>query len=418
MSTSRRNLLFASASATVITGAKAGARHDVTQAPFNADPTGAIDSAGAFQSALDRISQAGRGVLYIPSGTYILAKPLICGNAALAIIGDGSASSVLVVTHAETALTVACNAMSQRASLRDIGFSPIGAAGTAIAITHPDQPSGWPGCLIENIDLGVPTPNYTCFQTGIAFTNLWRGHIENVNWHGNAGSVRTSRFAVLGGRCIDNHFRDCTIDGVGRAFVLAGYAEGLHITGCVVIGTSGLTTGPAPFSGNGVTTPFVNLLGLYLTGSEFNTSAASLDLHLVDTAWISDSHFSTRTSANPAVRITGSTLLHMNHCTITGHFDAKFPAPFQGIETVTTFEGTPTNGIVIDDCDFTNLSCAITYGAVTRNATATGVRMFSPGNASLIAAPLLVNGLTLRAVQDDSGNATNIVTNAPRLRAR
>ena len=390
-------------------------QHNVALEPYNADPSGNTDSSNAFQAALTAISKAGKGVLYVPAGNYLLAQPLTCVDAAVTMTGDGSGSSVLVITHTQAALTFTCNSMAMCVTMRDIGFTPVpssgGTAGTAIAITHPDQSSGWPGCFIENVDLGVPYPNYTCFQTGLALTNLWRGHFENVNWHSNIGAVRSSCFAVLGGTCIDNSFRGCTIDGVGNGFVLDAYAEGLHIIDCVVIGTIGVTTGAKAYSGNGVGSPFVNLLGLYISGSEFNTSACSLNLYLVDTAWISNSHFSNRTAGYAAVQITGSTLLHITACSMTGGFNASSPQIFYGVATATTAGGASTTGIAVDDCDFTNLSSGVYYGPGTYNSTATDMRMFSPGNASLISVSLAVNGVTLYAEQDESGNTTNTSIN-------
>ena len=384
---------------------------NVTLPPFDADPAGNADSSAAFQAALDAISKAGRGVLYVPAGFYLLSKPLTCTNAALTMMGDGSSSSVLVIRHAETALAVTCEAMSQCVTIHDIGFTPVpggsGTAGAAIAIVHPNQPSGWPGCVIEDVDLGVPYPGYTVFDSGLELENLWRGHIRNVNWHSNIGSVSRTRFAVLGGTCIDNIFTGCTVDGVGTAFTLRAYSEGLHIRDCVVIGEAGLSTGSIAYSGNGMTAPFINLLGLYISGSEFNTRSSSLDLYLVDTGWISDSHFSTHTSSDAAVQITGSTLLHINACSMTGQFNPLSAASFTGVAMGTTTGGASTTFVSIDDCDFTNLSCAIAFGPGTNNSTATGVRMLAPGNTMLVSGSLTVSGSAVVTSTDTSGNTTN-----------
>ena len=127
----------------------------------------------------------------------------------------------------------------------------------------------------------------------------------------------------------------------------------------------------------------------------------------MDTGWIANCHFSTRESAYPAVLIQGSTLLHLTSCSMTGAFNAGTPRTYNGIETLKAEGSVSTNGISIDDCDFTNLSCGVTYGPGTFNSTATGIRMFAPSNASLISLPIVVNGFTLAAEQDLSGNTTN-----------
>lgn len=44
----------------------------VTEAPYNADPTGATDAGPAIQQAIKAASDAGGGVVYIPSGDYLI----------------------------------------------------------------------------------------------------------------------------------------------------------------------------------------------------------------------------------------------------------------------------------------------------------------------------------------------------------
>jgi hypothetical protein len=46
---------------------------DVTQPPYAADPTGAVDATAAIQQALDDAGAAGGGVVYLPPGTYAVA---------------------------------------------------------------------------------------------------------------------------------------------------------------------------------------------------------------------------------------------------------------------------------------------------------------------------------------------------------
>lgn len=47
-----------------------GLTYDVTQSPYSADNTGAIDATAAIQKALDDAGHAGGGVVYLPAGTY------------------------------------------------------------------------------------------------------------------------------------------------------------------------------------------------------------------------------------------------------------------------------------------------------------------------------------------------------------
>ena len=46
---------------------------DVTQAPFNADNTGATDATSAIQAAIDSVAELGSGVVYLPEGIYAVS---------------------------------------------------------------------------------------------------------------------------------------------------------------------------------------------------------------------------------------------------------------------------------------------------------------------------------------------------------
>jgi hypothetical protein len=48
---------------------------DVTQPPYQADPTGAVDATAAIQAAIDHVGSRGGGVVFLPAGTYRLSVP-------------------------------------------------------------------------------------------------------------------------------------------------------------------------------------------------------------------------------------------------------------------------------------------------------------------------------------------------------
>ncbi len=69
---------------------------DVTQAPYSADTTGAADCSSVLTRALTDCSESGGGTVYLPSGTYLISKPVtIPANVTLAgdfrPMGDGAA---------------------------------------------------------------------------------------------------------------------------------------------------------------------------------------------------------------------------------------------------------------------------------------------------------------------------------------
>ena len=242
---------------------------DITQSPFNADQTGVQDASPAIQTALNAISALGAGKLIVPTGTYKLLSPLVC-NGSLTLVGDGQASSVFLVQHNGTAITVNGGIWSST-TMRDFGLSPTvgsGIAGTAIALNFPENSSGWQRASIQDVDLGVAKPGYTTFTNGLVLTNVWRGNFRNVNMHSNVGSIRGTAFITLAGMCIDNRFNNCSVDGIDTGFLVSSYSEGLHITDTVVIGNVGVGMASRPYSGNGSTTPFISLLGLYISNCE------------------------------------------------------------------------------------------------------------------------------------------------------
>lgn len=76
---------------------------DVSQSPYNADPTGATDSTAAIQQAIDDAGNAGGGVVYLPAGTYTIS-PIGSGailritQSGVVIRGDGPGQTFLLNT--------------------------------------------------------------------------------------------------------------------------------------------------------------------------------------------------------------------------------------------------------------------------------------------------------------------------------
>ena len=401
--------LSSTASAATQSGTGVTTSFDITQAPFYADQSGGQDAAPAIQAALNAIMAIGRGKLIVPSGNYKLGSPLICNNASLTIVGDGQASSIWFVQHNGAALTVNCTSAGSSVTIRDIGLSPTpsaGAAGSALVLNFPNSTSGWQHCSIQDVDLGAPFPNYTSFMNGIVFTNLWRGNIRNVNMHSNIGNVPGSTFVTLNGTCVDNRFNNCSVDGINTGFFVGGYSEGLHISDTVIIGNVGVNTGTQPYSGNGSTSPLINVLGLYISGCEMNCNGNPLHLMYVDTGWVSDSHFGARNAATAAAIVLGCAKVQFLNCAFTGQFDKSNPQWDVGVLSGAA-SGWPSNNIMVDSCNFTNLLIGVQFGAGTFNSSARGVRMMAPGEGSLIGSPMLAGAFTMYACHDVSGNTTN-----------
>ena len=381
---------------------------DVTSPPYNASPA-LPDNTPHFQRALDALLALGGGVLQVPPGYYMLQGPLdfSTANGCLTVMGYGSELSILVVKHAGTALNVTYTnpGDSQSLVVKDIGFSPApgaGAAGTAVALTLQHAQSAWPSCRFEDVDFGVQYPNYTVFDEALVLTNVWRSAIVNCTAHGN--SRLGGNFLRLSGTCVDNRVQACNIDGYQTGVAVHHYCEGLHVVDTVFIGGTALTTGSSDYN-NGI-----NLLGLYISGCEFNCQDGVLCLYQVNSAWISDTDFYGPRAATGSVAcaLVGSGRIKISNCLFGGTLDVGAPSNQIGIATSSSTR-VAAFAITVDDCDFENTLVAISLGAGTENVTGLGVRMLAPGDRALVNTPVVYGRFTQQPLVDGSGNSTNAV---------
>jgi hypothetical protein len=372
------------------------------------DPTGGADSSAGFQAALSRLQNLGGGELVIPPGLYAIDTPLTYSGSSLTITGSGQTLSVLLVKTPIAVLCIGLLAAQNNVTVRDIGFAPLmpGGGGTALSIAGQNVVSGTQSCIIENVDFCVVYPGYTSFHQALVLNAVQRSTIRNVNMHSNAGILPGSCFASIS-RCIDVRFDNCSIDIVDVAFVVAAYTEGLHITGTVIANCDwALTTGATPYSGNGTSSPFVNLLGLYISDCEFNCNGGGTRLTYVNDAWISNTHLSTGNALYPALLVLGCANVSVSNCKFTGLFNAASPQNWIGVE-VAGLGTWPSNATIVDSCLFTNLGVGVSLQPGALNTTALNIRMSAPGSGTLVSQPLTVGTYRVMAAQDLSGNSTN-----------
>ena len=201
--------------------------------------------------------------------------------------------------------------------VRDIGFASVpGSAnqgGVCISVVFPNTNSGWEGCLIENVDFGVSEASYSTFSTAIQLTNVFNSKFSDLSFHGGFSGGAGSTFASLYGKCVDNRFFNCTLTNIGVGFAVNSYCEGLHISDSVIISQVGITTGAYNSNYRSGT----NLLGLYVSGCEFNTTGQALSLVQVVTGWLTSTHFGLTASGTTCV-LAGCAKLLIEGCTITG----------------------------------------------------------------------------------------------------
>lgn len=399
--------MFAALSATAPRAAAAARVVDLATA-HGIDPTGGSDSSAGFQAALTKLQELGGGELYVPPGQYVITEPLTYSGASLAIIGCGQTLSILCVRSPVVALSVSLLSTYNTLTVRDIGFSPLmtGGGGVALSVTGQNSPSGTQSCLIENVDFCVAQGGYTSFANSLILNAVQRVNVRNVNAHSNAGIIAGGSFASIS-NSTDVRFNNCSIDIADTGFLVAGYCEGLHIVDTILANVNyALTTGRTPYSGNGTTSPAINLLGLYISGCEFNCIMGSAVLSYLQTAWISDTHFSTGSYRQPALSILGSVGVAVSNCEFTGQFNPSSPQDWTGIE-VASLNGWNSSQTVLDGCLFNNLGLGVLLLPGAYTTTAIGLRMIVQQTGSLAGNAVPVNGYTMRAARDLSGNTSN-----------
>ena len=64
---------------------------------YGADPTGASDSAGAFNDAVTAVANTG-GVVYVPAGSYTIKSTVTCAAVPVYFVGDGAWATIISFT--------------------------------------------------------------------------------------------------------------------------------------------------------------------------------------------------------------------------------------------------------------------------------------------------------------------------------
>lgn len=71
---------------------------NVLQEPYNADPTGQIDSTDAVQRAILDVHNLGGGAVFIPAGVYLVSFPFIELKGMVFVYGEGSGTQIVATT--------------------------------------------------------------------------------------------------------------------------------------------------------------------------------------------------------------------------------------------------------------------------------------------------------------------------------
>ena len=201
---------------------------------YGADPTNTTDSTSAFQSALNAVSSAGGGVLYIPVGTYLITSTLTWTSAhSLMVLGDGEDASVI-------------NRASAAAPFHTLDIQ------NSSAVT------------VQNLSIlnSVSATNFTDDQVGLYFGTCSRVRLENVHIYSSANRVN-----------IAVKLNDVNVTSI-IACDLRGYVNALYISGgsavidCIA---SSFSTNPGSGVTNSGNVAMIATAGtLHLTNCETN----------------------------------------------------------------------------------------------------------------------------------------------------
>jgi hypothetical protein len=386
-----------------------GCTIDVTAAPFSASPNNA-DNSAAFQAALNVIAGNGGGRLYVPGGRYALASPLNYKGGSITVFGDGQDSTVLVNTHSGTVLTSTFGSSDNCLTVKDLGFSPCSGsqAHGAIAVVLPAGPSGWQNVEIENVCIGVPyftsAGQYTSYSYALSLTNTNRARINNLNVHANG---ITGGYAVaLQGTCYDTRIIGSSLEGYSVGVAVLAYCEGLHLANNVIICDTAVSTGTQNYN-PGVFA--INLLELFMSDCEINTTSECLYLYQVKTAQISNCHFTGPKSPTggmvSAIDMRGCSESLVENCTFCGSW-APGSQQTVGI-ALNPSTRVSTSTVNISNVIFENTTIGIFFGAGANSNTASNVQMLQYNCGGLVNGSVTNQGQQQMVALDGSNNSSN-----------
>lgn len=172
---------------------------------FGADPTGAIGSRPHIQAAIDAVSAAGGGIVFIPAGTYSISSSSLLIPSKVSLIGEGIGATKLVVNGGNSLVSLAT--ASTDVVISDIWFygdyAGTDSSSSAITVNTGTQRVRIERCRIENMNFNGIDVNVNNRDVIIS-----QCHIETCNV-GISIFKGNSRCEIL-----DNHFINVRTYGI------------------------------------------------------------------------------------------------------------------------------------------------------------------------------------------------------------
>lgn len=217
---------------------------NVLHEPYNADPTGQLDSTDAIQRAILDVNNLGGGAVFIPAGVYLVSFPFIELKGMVFVYGEGSGTQIVATTtkpiNQKTGVfrTGTWNNRAQDPSLLRFGVNNLWIKARRAGYQHQNFISNLCGVLF-NTDLGsgpadpdaVPSCNFLeiwGMETGAAFLGTDDQAMKvfslKVRNAGQAGLVvgKPDGHPEGTGGAADNKFYGADIGGSNKS--MDGYA--------------------------------------------------------------------------------------------------------------------------------------------------------------------------------------------------
>ncbi len=242
----------------------------ITDSPYNADPTGVIDSTAAIQAALD----SGAGAVYVPEGSYLCGTLIMPNRKNFVFYGCGEASKLFQKAGGKLITWDTSTVYYMQGTIKDLYFN--GADGTdhiidtsgvgglvLDAIYIKDLPVGYDGIHVDGASgkqmhdlriLNLRIYSNTAGRAGIYFGPLaadssvssWDMNGNNIVDYclyldgpraitlDNCHPYNSGQYVVYGVGGSHVVFSNCTLDrGVNGVVYFSGYTD-VHYSGCYI----------------------------------------------------------------------------------------------------------------------------------------------------------------------------------------
>ena len=122
--------------------------------PYNADPTGTLDSTAAIQAAINSLASGG-GIVFFPAGTYKTTAPLAVSTTGIQLLGASRLGSIIRTTQTAGNIITVTASYTEINELGLVGTSgQVATAGAAIGATG-SQGSKFTNLYISDVYNGI-----------------------------------------------------------------------------------------------------------------------------------------------------------------------------------------------------------------------------------------------------------------------